>query len=106
MVWIMGNPRENSFQDRIAKDPRCAVGVVYFDVENGIVQHVGFRGRAESKPFDGKTARQLFSKYLGEKEESWDARFEESLEAPDAFLVKFTPETAVVRDQSYSPVDG
>jgi hypothetical protein len=104
-VWIIGNPRENSFQYRIAKEPRCAVGIVHFDVEKGIVRHVGFRGRAEVEPFDAHTARQLFSKYLGKKEECWDTRFKESLEDPYAFLIKFTPETAVVRDQ-YMVVDG
>ena len=106
VIWIMGNPRENSFQHRIERDPRCTVGIVHFDVENRIVQHVGFRGHAAFEPFDGKTAHQLFSKHLGEREESWDMRFKESLEDSDAFLVKFTPETAVVRDQSYPPVDG
>lgn len=86
MIWIIGNPRENSL--------------------NGIVQHVGFRGHAAFKPFDDNTARQLFSKYLGENEEFWDLRFKKSLEDPDAFLLGFVPETAVVRDQSYPPVDG
>ncbi len=105
-VWIMGNPRENSFQHRLVKDPRCAVGVVYFDVVNGVVQHLGFRGRAEVKPFDRETARQLLAKYLGAKESSWDTRFQESLEDPNAFLIRFTPETVVVRDQSYPPADG
>lgn len=105
-VWIVGNPRENSFQHRIARDPRCAVGIVYFDENSGTVQHVGFRGRAAIEPFDSETARQLFAKYLDDEEDSWDARFRESLEDPDAFLVRFSPETAVVRDQSYSKEAG
>lgn len=105
VVWIIGNSRENSFQHRIAEDPRCAVGIVHFDIKKGIVQHVGFRGRAEIKPFDETTTRQLFSKYLGEKGERWDTRFKETFEDPETFLVRFTPDTAVVRDQSYPPPD-
>ena len=103
VIWILGNSRENSFQHRIAEDPRCAVGIVHFDIEEGMVQHVGFRGSAKIEPFDEKTARQLFSKYLGKREERWDTRFKETLVDPEAFLIRFTPETAVVRDQSYPP---
>ena len=33
--------------------------------------------------------------------EVWDARFIEILDDPDYIFIRFEPETAVVRDQSY-----
>lgn len=98
-VWIIGNRRENSLQSRIERDPRCAVGVVDFDRERGVVQHVGSRGRATVEPFDRERARRVFFKYLGGG--SWDERFTASLDDLDNLLVRFEPEVAVIRDQSY-----
>ena len=45
-LWMIGNYKTDSFPKRIGRDPRCAVGIVDFDVSTGMVQHVGFRGRA------------------------------------------------------------
>ena len=103
-VWIIGSDRENSFQNRVKEEPRCALGIVDFDVERGIVQHVGLRGEASLEPYDVKRARRLLTKYLG-REERWDEQRFKPLGDPASFFVRFTPETAVVRDQSYSPGD-
>ncbi|CAN5751357.1 hypothetical protein BH24ACT22_BH24ACT22_07740 [soil metagenome] len=104
-VWILGNQRENSFQHRIEQDPRCALGVVDFDRAHGTVQHVGFRGQASIERYDVDTARRLLTKYLG-PEEYWDEQRFDAQEGPEAFFVRFVPETVVIRDQSYSPAAG
>lgn len=99
-LWIVGNSETDSFPRRIAEEPRCAVGIVDFDISTGLVQHVGFRGRARLEPHDADRMKRLLSRYLG-KLERWDSRFVEILDDSDYIFVRFEPETAVVRDQSY-----
>jgi hypothetical protein len=47
----------------------------------------------------------IFRKYFGPDEADWDPRFDyaASGEEADLTMVRFTPETVVVRDQSYKP---
>jgi hypothetical protein len=42
----------------------------------------------------------LLSRYMGERG-AWDTRFVEILDDSDYILIRFEPETVVVRDQSY-----
>ncbi len=99
-LWIIGNRKTDSFPKRIAREPRCAVGVVNFDPAAGLVQHVGFRGRARLAPHDPARMERLLGRYMGERA-AWDPRFVEILDDEDYIFVRFEPETAVVRDQSY-----
>jgi hypothetical protein len=99
-LWIIGNYQTDSFPKRIERDPRCAVGVVDFDRSKGLVQHVGFRGRASLQPHDQERMGRLLNRYLGEMER-WDSRFVEILDDADYIFIRFEPETVVVRDQSY-----
>jgi nitroimidazol reductase NimA-like FMN-containing flavoprotein (pyridoxamine 5'-phosphate oxidase superfamily) len=100
-VWIIGNYKTDTFPARIEGEPRCALGIVDFDVKTGLVQHVGFRGRAHLLPHDRERLQRLLSRYLGPKTEDWDERFVEILGDEDYVFVRFEPETVVVRDQSY-----
>lgn len=102
-VWFIAVSNENTFHERIRRDPRCAVGIVDFDHESGLVQHVGFRGRATLESWDTDRAKRLLARYLGEDETRWHReRFLEGLDDPRTQLfVKFEPETVIVRDQSY-----
>jgi hypothetical protein len=102
-LWIIGNYETDSFPRRVEAEPRCAVGVVDFDPATGLVQHVGMRGRARLEPHDEGRLRRLLGRYMGEVGR-WDARFVEILGDPDYVFVRFEPETAVVRDQSYEKV--
>ena len=104
-IWIIGNRRTDTFPQRIEREPRCAMGIVDFDPARGIVRHVGFRGRATVQPFDKKIASRLLRRYLGDQEDAWDPRFVESMEDRDNVLIRFEPDTAVARDQSYSPAE-
>jgi len=103
-IWIIGNNQTDSFPGRIATEPRCALGIVDFDVSTGLVQHVGFRGHARLEPHDSERMKRVFSRYMGEPER-WDHRFVKILNDPDYIFVRIEPDTVVVRDQSYS-VDG
>ncbi|MBI3287260.1 MAG: pyridoxamine 5'-phosphate oxidase family protein [Chloroflexi bacterium] len=100
-LWIIGNRRTDTFPARIEHEPRCAMGIVDFDPMRGLVQHLGFRGKAFVERFDRDRAKRLLRRYLGEREEYWDPRFIESLGDPDNLFIRFVPETVVVRDVSY-----
>ncbi len=99
-LWIIGNYKTDTFPKRIEREPRCAVGVVDFEVATGLVRHVGFRGRARLAPHDPARMERLLGRYMGERD-AWDPRFVEILDDPDYIFVRFEPDTAVVRDQSY-----
>ena len=100
-IWIIGSRRDDSFPARIERDPRCAIGIVEFEPEGGLVRHVGMRGRASVERFDPERARRLLARYLGERVDDWDRRFRDTLDDRDNVLIRFDPETAVARDQSY-----
>ncbi|PZD93114.1 pyridoxamine 5'-phosphate oxidase family protein [Paenibacillus sambharensis] len=99
-IWIIGNAND-SFPRRIREHPSCAIGIIDYDQRSGKVLHAGFRGQAVVKEFDLAIARRLLAKYLGSDESSWDVRFQ-NLDSSNV-LICFTPETVVVRDQSYVP---
>ena len=99
-LWIIGNKQTDSFPKRIELEPRCAIGIVDFDVSSGMVQHVGFRGQAHLQAHNRDRMMRLLRRYLGEVGQ-WDTRFVKLLDDPNYAFVKFVPETVVVRDQSY-----
>ncbi len=98
-LWIIGG---TTFPENLKRDPRCAIGIVDWNPATGLSHHVGLRGRAEVLPFDPAVARTIFRKYFGPRESEWDPRFREDLDGKTGVpLVRFIPETVVVRDQSY-----
>ncbi|QYR19331.1 pyridoxamine 5'-phosphate oxidase family protein [Paenibacillus sp. sptzw28] len=97
-LWIIGTSAD-SFPNRILKNPKCAIGIVDFNRNTGKVLHVGFRGAASVRPYDKDIAMRLLSRYLGPNMEDWDSRFRGLSDSN--LLISFTPETVVVRDQSY-----
>lgn len=104
-VWIIGEPTD-TFPDRVAREPRCAVGVVDFDRASGLVQHVGIRGRGTVEPWDPSRARRLIRRYLGDDESAWDPEFVEFLPDDRYRFVRVQPETVVARDVSYAASEG
>lgn len=102
-LWIIGDKQTDTFPKRIQAEPRCAVGIIDFDVSTGRVEHVGMRGRAAVVPFDVDRARKLLRRYLSKDEGIWDERFKYALESSDTLLLRFTPETVVARDVSFQP---
>jgi malonyl-CoA O-methyltransferase len=100
-VWIIGG---TTFPTNLKRDPRCALGIVDWEPAAGRSHHVGLRGTAEVLPFDPAVARTVFRKYFGPDEAAWDRRFDDVFSGEaDLELVRFTPESVVVRDQSYRP---
>ena len=85
---------------RSAPQPRCAIGIINFEVSTGLVQHVGFRGQAHLEAHDTERMKRLLGRYMGELE-NWDSRFVKILDDTNYIFVRFEPETVVVREQSY-----
>ncbi|MCF6138285.1 pyridoxamine 5'-phosphate oxidase family protein [Pseudalkalibacillus berkeleyi] len=100
-IWIIGTPSSDSFPKRIEEFPKCAIGIVDLDHTTGKVMHAGFRGKATVETFDVERAKRLLSRYLGTNEENWDPRFKGL--GDSNVLIRFEPETVVVRDQSFEP---
>ena len=100
-LWIIGG---ESFPANLKRDPRCALGIVDWDPATGRSQHVGLRGTAEVLPLDAAMARTIFRRYFGPDEADWDRRFDDVFTgALGLEVVRITPETVVMRDQSYRP---
>src|SRR5262249_5824317 len=73
-AWIIGG---SSFPANLKHDPRCALGIVDWDLATGRSQHVGMRGRAEVLPFDAAMAQTIFRRYFGPDQTDWDPRFDD-----------------------------
>jgi hypothetical protein len=99
-IWIIGG---TSFPGNLKRDPRCALGIVDWEPATGLSHHVGMRGSAEVLPFDREMAKTIFRRYFGPDDGDWDPRFDYAATGKEVGLtmVRFTPETVVVRDQSY-----
>jgi len=100
-LWIIGG---ETFPANLKRDPRCAIGIVDWDLATGRCHHVGMRGTAEVLPYDPAMGRAIFRRYFGPDESDWDERFADIRDgSADLELVRFTPDSVVVRDQSYRP---
>jgi pyridoxamine 5'-phosphate oxidase-like protein len=99
-VWLIGN-QGDSFPKRIREDERCAIGIVDFDLRTGFLQHVGMRGVAEVLPIDKGRFYRLLRRYLGDDEATWEPTFRTQVIDVLDLMVRFTPTSIVVRDQSY-----
>ncbi|WP_257350696.1 pyridoxamine 5'-phosphate oxidase family protein [Pseudalkalibacillus decolorationis] len=100
-IWIIGTPSSDSFPGRIKENSKCAIGIVDLNHTTGKVLHAGFRGHAKVEQFDKGIAERLLTRYLGSHEEKWDPRFRNL--GDSNVLIRFVPETVVVRDQSFVP---
>jgi O-methyltransferase involved in polyketide biosynthesis len=100
VLWLVGRAQD-SFVQRLSRDPRCAIGVVDFDVEAGRLLHVGIRGRAEVRPLDPAILERLLKRYLGDDRSPWRKDFVTRVVDHLDVVVRVTPKSIVCRDQSY-----
>ena len=99
-MWLVGNDRD-TFPRRLRRDPRCAVGVVDFDLQRGLLQHVGVRGITTVDALDRSRLGRLLRRYLGDDEAMWNSRFRESIIDRLSLMIRIDPTSIVARDQSY-----
>jgi hypothetical protein len=100
-LWIIGGA---TFPKNLQQNPQCALGIVDWNLTTGRCHHVGLRGIAEVCPPDPAMVKTIFRRYFGPDEADWDPRFQDAYDgSAPAPMIRFIPETAVVRDQSYRP---
>lgn len=98
-IWLFGRDRD-SFIKRLQTDPRCAMSVVDFNLESGLLLHVGIRGMAALHPVDREKLKRFVSKYLGD-ETSWNRWFFEEVVEPINAMVEVQAKTIVAKDVSF-----
>lgn len=99
-IWLIGSS-EDSFPARLRAEPRCAIGIVEFDLEKGILRHVGIRGRAAFQEMDQPRLHRLLARYLGPEPSRWNAWFTAQVVTPLDIMIRITPASVIARDMSY-----
>ncbi|MER8921168.1 pyridoxamine 5'-phosphate oxidase family protein [Mesorhizobium sp. M0802] len=72
-IWLLGSTGASAVK-HLERDPRCAVEIVHFDNEAGILLHLGLRGSATIEPMAPNRFKRLLHKYLG-PEATWNRWF-------------------------------
>ncbi|MFE6616696.1 pyridoxamine 5'-phosphate oxidase family protein [Amycolatopsis sp. NPDC057786] len=102
--WILTGPWAR-LASLVRESPSIAVTVDVCDVGTGRVRQVLARGEAEVLPFDVPRGRRLLSRYLGQDEHKWDARFRSYLhddpEVKGTVWVRMVPKRFVAEDLGY-----
>lgn len=99
-LWIFGT-NEDSFVKRLTKEPRCAVGIVDFDLNKGILQHVGIRGVAQLHKVQKQRLSHFIGKYLGANKTDHNAWFIANIVEPLNVMVQIIPKSVVAKDVSF-----
>ena len=99
-MWLVGRSND-SFVKRLRADRRCAIGVVDFDVQRGVLRHVGIRGSAEVRPMCGARLERLLCRYLGDDTSAWNRWFVAQIIEPLDVMICITPKSVVANDYSY-----
>lgn len=102
-LWMLGAATGSSIR-RLQVDPRCAVEIVRFDADAGILLHLGLRGVATVEPMSEGRFRRLLSKYLGEDEAAWNPWFIETvarIEDPDGRMIRLLPASVFTNNVSH-----
>nr|WP_281376670.1 pyridoxamine 5'-phosphate oxidase family protein [Rubricella aquisinus] len=102
-VWMLGAEGSSS-TERLMQHPACAVDIVDFDVDRGILLHLGLRGHADVLPKDPARFRRLLAKYLGPDEAQWNTWFVEQVadvENDENRFLRLVPESIFTNNVSY-----
>lgn len=99
-IWLIANS-EDSFPVRLRAEPRCALSIVEFDVERGVLRHVGIRGHADVLALDRRRLYRLLERYLGSAPLEWNAWFKANIIEPLDLMIRIAPASIVARDMSY-----
>lgn len=97
-IWLFGT-EEDSFIRRLRLEPRCAIGVVEFDLEMGLLKHVGVRGTAVVTGVDEDRLNRFVAKYLGPND--WNPWFVKNVVEPINAMVQVIFSSIVAKDVSY-----
>lgn len=101
-LWMPGNAAGSAVR-RLSADPRCAVEIVEFDNDAGILLHLGLRGRVTVEPMSAPRFRTLLTRYLGDKH-SWNPWFIDNIariDDPDGRMIRLCPDSIFTNNVSY-----
>ncbi|MBL8578751.1 MAG: pyridoxamine 5'-phosphate oxidase family protein [Mesorhizobium sp.] len=102
VLWMLGEEGGGAV-GRLQRDPRCAVEIVDFDNEAGILLHCGLRGEASVEPPSSARFRRLLRKYLGQ-EELWNRWFIENIaqiDDPTNRMIRLAPSSIFTNNASF-----
>ncbi len=99
-IWIFGTDQD-SFIKRLNKNPHCAVGIVDFHLQEGILRHVGIRGEASINEIDRERLHRFLSKYLGTNSNEWNNWFMKNIVKTLNTMVQVIPKSIVAKDVSF-----
>lgn len=99
-LWIFGTSAD-SFVKRLQAEPKCAAGIVEYNLEKGILKHVGIRGAASFASCDKERLMRFVAKYLGENRQDWNSWFIENIVDPLNVMIKITPHSIVAKNVSF-----
>ena len=86
---------------RLHAEPKCAAGIVEYDLEKGILKHVGIRGTAAFAELDKERLMRFVSKYLGKNRQNWNPWFIANVVDPLDAMIKIIPESIVAKNVSF-----
>lgn len=102
-LWMLGS-RDSSSVRRLEQDPRCAVEIVHFSNDQGVLLHLGLRGSARVRPMAADLFRRLLAKYLGRDESAWNQWFVDTIariEDPAGRLIELKPDSTFTNSVSF-----
>lgn len=99
-LWIFGTSND-SFVKRLRAEPKCAAGIVEYDLEKGILKHIGIRGIASLAIYDKERLMRFVAKYLGESKENWNLWFLANIVDPLEIMIKIVPQSMVAKNVSF-----
>ena len=102
-LWMLGSNSSRSVE-RLSADPRCAVEIVNFANQEGVLLHLGLRGMAQILQNDAARFRRLLARYLGPEEATWNPWFITQIaeiDSPDGRWIKLVPPSTFTNNVSY-----
>ena len=99
-LWIFGTSKD-SFVKRLQAELKCAAGIVEYDLEKGILKHVGIRGIASLASCDKDCLMRFVAKYLGNDKQNWNPWFIENVVDPLDAMIRIVPESIVAKNVSF-----
>jgi len=88
----------DSFIQRIKIDSRVALSVVDFDLESGILRHVGIRGKATLEKVNPSRLKRFVGKYLGHNTKDWNQWFVKNIVDPLEVMIEIQSDSTVAKD--------
>ncbi|RWC56315.1 MAG: pyridoxamine 5'-phosphate oxidase [Mesorhizobium sp.] len=101
-IWLLGSS-DGSAVKHLERDPRCAVEIVHFDNNAGILLHLGLRGVATIEPMSPDRFKRLLLRYLG-PERGWNEWFIDNvaqIEHPEGRMIRLAPASIFTNNVSF-----